>query len=261
MNQINQTTITSKGCCRLGWLGPLLGLLSAPSWAEVQVIAVFEAPAVVQTLKDLYPELGVSAMGNQLVLSGTPVQLQEAQRTLAKINVPPQSVLIEWRVDEANRTQQRDVAIRRDEAKGQWQLDGAAQQFEGSHNDHWQVSGLSGRPVLLQMGSYQPITFYQWHGGAVVGMIPLTHGLYATATLIGDQVQIALSSEQERQDQGQISTRQSRTELSGAVGQWLTVGALSSQFADDQGLLGTQLQGRQARQHEQQTLQIRVSRP
>ena len=28
-----------------------------------------------------HPDLGVSAMGNQLVLSGTPAQLQEAERT------------------------------------------------------------------------------------------------------------------------------------------------------------------------------------
>ena len=43
-----------------------------PLRAEVKVIPVFEADAAVQTLKEIYPDLGVSAMGNQLVLSGTP---------------------------------------------------------------------------------------------------------------------------------------------------------------------------------------------
>ena len=57
------------GCC---------GLWALPLRAEVKVISVFEAEGMVQTLKELYPELGVSAMGNQLVLSGTPAQLQEA---------------------------------------------------------------------------------------------------------------------------------------------------------------------------------------
>lgn len=240
------------------WL--LLWLWCWPLWGEVKVIPVFEAQAAVQTLKEIYPQLGVSAMGNQLVLSGTPAQLQEAEATLAQINQPPQSLLIEWRVDGAASGQQLGGSISRDEAKRQWLVDGNAQQYQRSQNDSWQVRGLSGRPVLLQMGSYQPVTFYQWNGGAVVGMMPLVNGLYATATLIGDRVQIALSSEQARLDQGTINRGQSATEVSGAPGQWLTVGELSTSSADQGSSLGIQLQGGRGSQSERQTLQIRVTR-
>ncbi|WDO00501.1 hypothetical protein C3Y05_012525 [Aeromonas allosaccharophila] len=242
------------------WLGCMMGLWSPLLWAEVKVIPVFEAQAAVQTLKEIYPQLGVSAMGNQLVLSGTPAQLQEAEATLAQINQPPQSLLIEWRVDGAASGQQLGGSISRDEAKRQWLLDGNAQQYQRSQNDSWQVRGLSGRPVLLQMGSYQPVTFYQWNGGAVVGMMPLVNGLYATATLIGDRVQIALSSEQARLEQGTINRGQSATEVSGAPGQWLTVGELSTSLAQQGSTLGTQLQGGRSSQSERQTLQIRVTR-
>ncbi|HDZ8981268.1 TPA: hypothetical protein RUY06_003178 [Aeromonas veronii] len=242
------------------WLGCMIGLWSPLLWAEVKVIPVFEAQAAVQTLKEIYPQLRVSAMGNQLVLSGTPAQLQEAEATLAQINQPPQSLLIEWRVDGAASGQQLGGSISRDEAKRQWLLDGNARQYQRSQNDSWQVRGLSGRPVLLQMGSYQPVTFYQWNGGAVVGMMPLVNGLYATATLIGDRVQIALSSEQARLDQGTINRGQSATEVSGAPGQWLTVGELSTSSAGQGSSLGTQLQGGRGSQSERQTLQIRVTR-
>ncbi|WP_421264846.1 hypothetical protein [Aeromonas veronii] len=238
----------------------MIGLWSPLLWAEVKVIPVFEAQAAVQTLKEIYPQLRVSAMGNQLVLSGTPAQLQEAEATLAQINQPPQSLLIEWRVDGAASGQQLGGSISRDEAKRQWLLDGNARQYQRSQNDSWQVRGLSGRPVLLQMGSYQPVTFYQWNGGAVVGMMPLVNGLYATATLIGDRVQIALSSEQARLDQGTINRGQSATEVSGAPGQWLTVGELSTSSAGQGSSLGTQLQGGRGSQSERQTLQIRVTR-
>ncbi|MGL6151632.1 MAG: hypothetical protein ACRC1N_10685 [Aeromonas sobria] len=238
----------------------MMGLWSPLLWAEVKVIPVFEAQAAVQTLKEIYPQLGVSAMGNQLVLSGTPAQLQEAEATLAQINQPPQSLLIEWRVDGAASGQQLGGSISRDEAKRQWLLDGNAEQYQRSQNDSWQVRGLSGRPVLLQMGSYQPVTFYQWNGGAVVGMMPLINGLYATASLIGDRVQIALSSEQARLDQGTINRGQSATEVSGAPGQWLTVGELSTSSVDQGSRLGTQLQGGRGSQSERQTLQIRVTR-
>ncbi|WP_323063038.1 hypothetical protein [Aeromonas jandaei] len=237
----------------------MAGIWNSSSWADVKVIPVFEAQAAVQTLKEIYPRLGVSAMGNQLVLSGTPDQLQEAEATLAQINQPPQSLLIEWRVDGLSNSEQLGGSVSRDEAKRQWLLDGNAEQYQRSQNDSWQVRGLSGRPVLLQMGSYQPVTFYQWNGGAVVGMMPLVNGLYATATLIGDRIQVALSSEQTRLEQGAINRGQSATEVSGAPGQWLTVGELSTSSAQQGSTLGTQLQGGRGSQSDRQTLQIRVT--
>ncbi|KIQ80106.1 hypothetical protein RW26_13180 [Aeromonas sp. L_1B5_3] len=253
------SSLTRYGCRWLLCLCCMAGIWSSPSWAEVKVIPVFEAQAAVQTLKEIYPRLGVSAMGNQLVLSGTPAQLQEAEATLAQINQPPQSLLIEWRVDGLSNSEQLGASVSRDEAKRQWLLDGNAQQYQRSQNDSWQVRGLSGRPVLLQMGSYQPVTFYQWNGGAVVGMMPLVNGLYATATLIGDRVQVALSSEQARLEQGTINRGQSATEVSGAPGQWLTVGELSTSSAQQGSTLGTQLQGGRGSQSDRQTLQIRVT--
>ncbi|MFQ2123529.1 hypothetical protein ACK33G_03240 [Aeromonas jandaei] len=251
--------LTRYGCRWLLWLCCMAGIWSSPSWADVKVIPVFEAQAAVQTLKEIYPRLGVSAMGNQLVLSGTPDQLQDAEATLAQINQPPQSLLIEWRVDGLSNSEQLGASVSRDEAKRQWLLDGNAQQYQRSQNDSWQVRGLSGRPVLLQMGSYQPVTFYQWNGGAVVGMMPLVNGLYATATLIGDRVQVALSSEQARLEQGTINRGQSATEVSGAPGQWLTVGELSTSSAQQGSTLGTQLQVGRGSQSDRQTLQIRVT--
>ena len=252
-------SVTRYGCRWLLWLCCMAGIWSSPSWADVKVIPVFEAQAAVQTLKEIYPRLGVSAMGNQLVLSGTPDQLQDAEATLAQINQPPQSLLIEWRVDGLSNSEQLGASVSRDEAKRQWLLDGNARQYQRSQNDSWQVRGLSGRPVLLQMGSYQPVTFYQWNGGAVVGMMPLVNGLYATATLIGDRVQVALSSEQVRLEQGTINRGQSATEVSGAPGQWLTVGELSTSSAQQGSTLGTQLQGGRGSQSDRQTLQIRVT--
>ena len=247
---------------RWRWSGILLlwGLWCLPLRAEVKVVPVFEAEAMVQTLKEIYPDLGVSAMGNQLVLSGSAAQLQEAEATLAKLNQPPQSLLVEWRVDGASSGQQIEAGIGGDAAKRQWLLEGNARQYQRSQNDSWQVRGLSGRPVLLQMGSYQPVTFYQWRGGQVVGLMPLINGLYATATLIGDRVQIALSSEQARLEQGTLTTGQNATEVSGAPGQWLTVGELSTNSAGQGSSLGTQLQGGHSSQSDRQTLQIRVTR-
>ena len=239
------------GCCVL-WALPLR--------AEVKVIPVFEAEGTVQTLKEIYPDLGVSAMGNQLVLSGTSAQLQEAERVLDKLNQPPQSLLIEWRVAGASSSRQAGIGIGNDNAKRRWLVEGGAEDYQRTQQDNWQVRGLSGRPVLLQMGSYQPVTFYRWQGGRVVGMMPLMNGLYATATLIGDRVQIALSSEQARLERGDIKTGQSATEVSGAPGQWLTVGELSTSQEGQGTALSNPSRVGVASGSERQTLQIRVTR-
>ena len=146
------------------------------------------------------------------------------------------------------------------DAKRQWLLEGDARHYERSQSDNWQVRGLSGRPVLLQMGSYQPVTFYQWQGGRVVGMMPLMNGLYATATLIGDRVQVALSSEQARVERGNIHTGQSATEVSGAPGQWLTVGELSTTQGSREAAIANPSGMGRASGSERQTLQIRVTR-
>ncbi len=191
-----------------------MGLWCLPLRAEVKVIPVFETQAAVQTLR-----ISIRISGER---HGQPAGAERQCRPVAggrsgagQFNQPPQSLLIEWRVDGASSSQQAGGAGR-DAAKRQWLLEGNAQQYQRSQNDSWQVRGLSGRPVLLQMGTYQPVTFYQWNGGAVVGMMPLVNGLYATATLIGDRVQIALSSEQARLEQGTINRGQSATEVSGA---------------------------------------------
>lgn len=239
------------GCC---------GLWALPLRAEVKVIPVFEAEGMVRTLKEIYPALGVSAMGNQLVLSGTPAQLQEAQATLDQLNQPPQSLLIEWRVAGASSSRQAGIGIGNDNAKRRWLVEGGAEDYQRTQQDNWQVRGLSGRPVLLQMGSYQPVTFYRWQGGRVVGMMPLMNGLYATATLIGDRVQIALSSEQARLERGDIKTGQSATEVSGPPGEWLTVGELSTSQEDQGAALSNPSQLGVASGSERQTLQIRVIR-
>lgn len=242
------------------WVLWCCGLWVLPLRAEVKVIPVFEAEGMVRTLKEIYPELGVSAMGNQLVLSGSAAQLQEAEGTLNQLNQPPQSLLIEWRVEGASSGQQLGVGISNDNARRQWLAEGKGQSYQRSQNDSWQVRGLSGRPVLLQMGSYQPVTFYRWQGGRVVGMVPLINGLYATATLMGERVQIVLSSEQARLEQGSIRGGQSATEVSGAPGQWLTVGELSTSQEGSGAELSNQSRVGMASGSERQTLQIRVTR-
>lgn len=241
------------------WLSLLLMLLMVvPVRAEVKVITVFEPEGLMHTLRELNPSLGVSAMGNQLVLSGSPQQLEEAEQLVARLNQPPQMLLIEWRVSQQRATQSTALGVRQ-RRSGDWHAGGALEQGSEQGRQAWQVRGLSGRPVLLQMGSYQPVSFYCWRAGRVTALLPIVNGLYASAILVGEQVLIRLSSEQTSLRQGLPERGQSDTELNVAPGQWVEVGALANSQQSQGGGVGA-ISGAEIRQDsQQQTLAIRVT--
>ncbi|MFM4942525.1 hypothetical protein ACEUC3_04690 [Aeromonas bivalvium] len=242
---------------RMGPACLLLGLLGCPALAEVKVITVFEAEAMVRSLRDLYPALGVSAMGNQLVLSGTAQQLQEAEALVARLNQPPAMLLIEWRVSQGSDT--RGASLGAGPGDGDWRTGVALDQGREQGEQAWQIRGLSGRPVLLQLGSYRPVSFYRWRGDRVTALLPIISGLYASATLVGERVRIQLASEQASLGQGVPEHGQSATELDAVPGQWIEVGALADSRQSQALGLGRTPGGSLAEEARQQTLAIRVT--
>ncbi|MGY3868052.1 hypothetical protein ACW5W4_00645 [Aeromonas crassostreae] len=243
---------------RVGSLCLLLGLLAGPALAEVKVITVFEAEAMVRSLRDLYPALGVSAMGNQLVLSGTAQQLQEAEALVARLNQPPAMLLIEWRVAQNSNTRGMSLGAGPG-GDGDWRAGVALGQGSEQGQQAWQIRGLSGRPVLLQLGSYRPVSLYRWRGDRVTALLPIVSGLYASATLVGDRVRIRLASEQASLDQGVPEHGQSATELDAVPGQWTEVGALADSRQGQTLGLGSALGASLGQTARQQTLAIRVT--
>jgi hypothetical protein len=241
------------------WLTMSLAVLVvAPVRGEVKVITVFEPEGLIHTLRELNPSLGVSAMGNQLVLSGTPEQLAEAEQLVTRLNQPPQMLLIEWRVSQQRDSQGTALGARQGRS-GDWQGGGALEQGSEQGQQAWQVRGLSGRPVLLQMGSYQPVSLYRWRGGKVTALLPIVNGLYASATLVGDNVLIRLSSEQTSLRQGLPEQGQSDTELNVTPGQWVEVGGLANSQQRQGTEIGTTSGAGIRQEHQQQTLAIRVT--
>ncbi|MDO2947769.1 hypothetical protein [Aeromonas simiae] len=221
-------------------------LLALPLRAEVLVREVYDAPAMARTLSELYPDLGVSHLGGQLVVSGEPARLAEVKQTLEALNRPPLMLSVQWRV----------VGER---SESGWQVGarhglgvGAVSRTAQSQGE-WQVSGLSGRPVSLTLGQTRPVTLYGWRGGRWVVLLEEREGIAATPTLVGDRVTVALSS---RSATGMGAGTSLSSEVSGRPGEWIELGAISQ---DQQGrALGTAGGGQQAQTFNQR-LQIRVT--
>ncbi len=125
----------------------------------------------------------------------------------------------------ASSSQQAGVGMGTDDAKRQLAGGGGCPRIINvASSDNWQVRGLSGRPVLLKMGSYQPVTFYQWQGGGVVGHDAADERSLRHRDPDRGQGAGGPSAVNRQEWSGQHTHRQSATEVSGAPGQWLTVG-------------------------------------
>ena len=172
--------------------------------------------------QEIYPDPG-ERHGQPAGTERNPAQLQEAERTLAQSEPaapkPAHRVAGGWRLQPSAGRSGAGPGCQTAVAAG-----GDARHYERSQSDNWQVRGLRAARVVadgvLSAGHLLPVA-----GGRVVGMMPLMNGLYATATLIGDRVQVALSSEQARVGEGNIHTGQSATGGERRPGQWLTVGS------------------------------------
>lgn len=221
-------------------------LLALPLRAEVLVREVYDAPAMARTLSELYPDLGVSHLGSQLVVSGEPARLAEVKQTLEALNRPPLMLSVQWRVVGERSESGWQVGARHGLGVG---AVSRAAQSQGE----WQVSGLSGRPVSLTLGQTRPVTLYGWRGGRWVVLLEEREGIAATPTLVGERVTVALNS---RSATGMGAGANLSTEVSGRPGEWIELGAISQ---DQQGsALGTAGGGQQTQTFNQR-LQIRVT--
>ncbi|MFR9719616.1 hypothetical protein ACL00X_09690 [Aeromonas diversa] len=228
----------------------LLALLLAalPLRAEVMVRDMFDAPGAAQTLRELYPDLGVSHLGSQLVVSGTPARLAEVKSTLDALDRPPAMLNVEWRVVGEASDQGWQLGL------DQGSLTLNAGRRSATTSGHWQVSGLSGKPVRLTLGTTRPVVLYGWRGERWVQLAEEREGIAAVPTLVGERVSVAIGAS--NKTPGGASRQQLSSELSGRLGEWIELGAISQ--AESASQLGTTLgQGSEALR---QRLQVRVTR-
>lgn len=104
-----------------------------------------------------------------------------------------------------------------------------------------QVQATEGFPALIQVGQSVPITST---GTDSYGQIhqqtqyrDVMRGFYATATVIGDRVQVTISNYQDRLSRSQpgaIDMQETDTRVSGRIGEWITIGGIDEQGRSSQ---------------------------
>ena len=240
-------------------LAALLLALSLPLQAATEVI-----PLNYRTAEDVMPvvqsvlgnEGRVSAYGNQLIVNAEPAKIQELRTVLGQLDTAPKRLLISVDTSDSNYQDDRGYAVNgsasvggvdieagRGEVRGRDQVRIIRRSTDTRGGGVQQVQASEGYPALIQVGQSVPITtastgpYGQVYSNTEYRNV--TRGFYVTASITGDIVHVAISSNRDRLSQSQpgvIDVQSTDTRVSGRLGEWITVGGVNeSSQSDDSG--------------------------
>ena len=214
----------------------LMMLLSLSALADTQVITLQN-----RTSADLLPvaqnfigkDGNVTVYGNQLIVEAPAQKIQGLEDLLSQLDTPARRLLITVDTSDSNlpdsnsNTRVYSTASR----------DGGVQQIQATE----------GVPALIQTGQSIPQTSTQTDAygrlSAQTAYRNVTKGFYITASVTGETVHLAISTNRDRMSQEQpdvVNVQSTDTQVSGPLGQWITVAGINGQSqADQQGATRT----------------------
>lgn len=248
---------------------------AAAQTSRVETFQVRSQPAaaLVGTVRPLLGEGGgVSAYGDRLIVRGSEQEIAAVRALLGEIDRPPRRLIIEVRQRGSLSLSTQGIGYGVDTGHvrlGQAPPEGGGRivyrgaETRGRDDSLQRVQALEGRPALIRAGQAVPV--YQAHqqvfGNAIVQGYQVQFrntgsGFVALPRVHGEQVTVEIYQRHERPAQGgRFDTQQASTVLRGALGQWLTLGAVGDTDSDQQDGLGRHVQTRRATDRQ---LQLRV---
>ena len=259
-------------------LAMLLLIFSLSTQAATEAIALSyrsadEVLSVAQSV--LGSEGRVTAYGNQLIVNASPAKITELRNLLSQLDTEPKRLLIS--VDTSDSSQQNDrgysvngsasagnveIQSGRGEVHGRDQVRIIRRSTDSRSGGVQQVQASEGYPALIQVGQSVPLTTTSTGPyGQIYNQTQyrnVTQGFYVTASLTGDIVHVSISSNNDKLSQnhsGAIDIQSTDTRVSGRVGEWLTLGGVSSDNQADQSGF---LQRRSTQGQQDMTLRLKV---
>ena len=203
------------------FIASLLLIVSASAIAETQVITLQNrtSASLLPIARDYIGITGkVSAYGNQLIVDAPAARIQSLQELLAKLDKPARRLLIS--VDTSDNSPPDSNA----------RVYSTASREGGTQ----QIQATEGVPALIQTGSTVPLTSIQTDAyGRMLSQTDyrdVTHGFYVTANVTGNTVHLAIRTNRDRMSQERsdvVETQSTDTEVSGPLGQWITLAGIS----------------------------------
>ncbi|RBC04207.1 secretin [Pseudomonas sp. MWU12-2115] len=174
----------------------------------------------------------VSAYGNQLIIKAEPDKIQEVKALITQLDTAPKRLLITVDTNENNQQNTGDQQTRIINYSTA-SRDGGIQQIQASE----------GAPALIQVGQSVPITSSQSNSygdySSQTQYRNVTQGFYVTASVTGDIVHLAISTNRDQMSQERpdvVNVQSTDTTVSGRLGEWITLAGVNRETqADKQG--------------------------
>ena len=239
---------------------------------SVSVMAATEiVPLNYHTSADMLPmaqdfigkEGQVSAYGNQLIVNADQRKIDELKALIAQLDTAPKRLLIT--VDTSENNVQSDQGYSVNGAKpGQTRIISRiiSRSTDSRDGGIQQIQASEGAPALIQVGQSVPLTSTQADAyGDLRSQTEyrnVTQGFYVTASVTGDTVHLAISTNRDRISQERpdvVNVQSTDTTVTGRLGEWITLAGVNRQTqADKQGLTRSySTQGR-----DDMTLRVKV---
>lgn len=171
----------------------------------------------------------VSAYGNQLIVNADPAKIEGLRTLLSQLDTPAKRLLITVDTNENNQQNSGDSQTRII-SYGTTSREGGIQQIQASE----------GVPALIQVGQSVPLTTTQQDSyGRLQNQTQyrnVTQGFYVTASVTGETVHLAISTNRDRMNQERpdvVNVQSTDTSVSGRLGEWISLAGINRETQAD----------------------------
>ncbi|MGY2226922.1 secretin N-terminal domain-containing protein [Pseudomonas gingeri] len=179
----------------------------------------------------------VSAYQNQLIVNAEPGKINELRDFLGQLDKPAKRLLISVDTSENNDQGAQGYSI-----NGQGQTRIISRSTDSRDGGIQQVQASEGTPALIQVGQSVPLTSSTGQLDAYgrpqtqTQYRNVTQGFYVTASVTGNVVHLAISTNRDRMSQERqdvVNVQSTDTTVSGPLGQWITLAGVNGQSQAD----------------------------
>ncbi len=190
----------------------------------------------------LAPGSSVTPYRQQLILNVTDAEYQTLQALLDQLDTAPRSLLISVRKQsqQSNDNQRYGIDGRIGDGAVQVQTNNGWQQRNETRVDVIHDSAQKIRDGSQQVRTVEGMQAYINTGHSIAvrnndygqrEFVPVESGFYATARIVGDEVIVDIEQRDDRPQGHGIATQNLQTQIRGAIGEWISLGGLSTSQA------------------------------
>ncbi|HQQ63594.1 MAG TPA: hypothetical protein PLF22_08465 [Pseudomonadales bacterium] len=208
----------------------------------------------------MQPGESINEYNNQLVVNASPATQAQIEKLLPALDQPSRNLLISVRNNSQGDSSSDNSGVSGGIRSGQVYLGsngrmtstrgsqgGLVVQGNGvrvqtnrevrqsSSQSAQQIRAVEGYPAFISTGQSAAYNSRDAYGNRSTTFANAERGVYVTARIIGDRVQLEISTSNDKFSntrRGVIDTQQLHTSTSGNIGEWISLGSISSQSSE-----------------------------